>query len=211
MWQGWLGTLLIHTTAVIHLKLLMQRESYAVHIRPQKPTTTTTFPCYLFTTRLTLSENSTEPCDTGTSLKTISVEFPELDFSNVDPTFPDKSPNTPYAFTRSANAARGQSCLSRLYNRSEKVIAVVSHSGFLRTAISKRRYANADYRVFSFRKAKSGRLSLLEDSSTAKRGGGMGRSVKGLQRIEDWDFPPENLALAAEDRFPQSSQAVNGV
>jgi hypothetical protein len=84
-----------------------------------------------------------------------------------------------------------------LYERPEKTIAVVSHSGFLRTAISKRRYANADYRVFTFRKSKTGHLSLVEDGSTARRGGGMGLSEKGLQRIEPWDFPPEDLIAAA--------------
>jgi broad specificity phosphatase PhoE len=90
---------------------------------------------------LTISENSDSPCDTGSDLKTIAAEYPELDFANVDPTFPDKAADTPYAFTRTANAARGQICLQKLYSRSEKVIAVVSHSGFLRTAISKRYHA----------------------------------------------------------------------
>ena len=146
---------------------------------------------------LTHLENSDSPCDTGSDLKTIATEFPELDFSNVDPVFPEKSLETPYAFTRSANLARGQACLARLHERPDKVIAVVSHSGFLRTAISKRRYANADYRIFTLRKSKSGHLSLVEDNSTARRGGGMGMSEKGLQRIEPWDFPPEDLIAAA--------------
>ena len=127
----------------------------------------------------------------------MTEEFPELDFTTVDPAFPDKSFNTLYAFTRSAVTARGQSCLARLYERPEKSIAVVSHSGFLRTVISKRRYANADYRIFTFRKSKSGHFSLVEDSTTAKRGGGMGMSEKGLQRIEPWDFPPEDLIAAS--------------
>ncbi len=115
----------------------------------------------------------------------------------MDPVYPNKALETPYAFTRSANLARGQTCLARLYDRPEKAIAVVSHAGFLRTAISKRRYANADYRIFTFRKSQSGHLSLVEDGYTARRGGGMSLSEKGLQRIEPWDFPPEDLAAAA--------------
>jgi broad specificity phosphatase PhoE len=146
---------------------------------------------------LIILENSDSPCDTGSELNTIAEEFPQLDFTKVDPVFPDKSGNTPYAFTRSAITARGQSCLAKLYERPEQAIAVVSHSGFLRTVISKRRYANADYRVFTFRRSKSGHLSLVEDRTTAKRGGGMGMSEKGFQKIEPWDFPREDLVAAA--------------
>ena len=87
-----------------------------------------------------LSENYDGPCDTGSELDLIAAEFPELDFSAVDPIYPDKSYDTPYAFRRSTNLARGQSCLRKLHARPEQVIAVVSHSGFLRTTISKRRY-----------------------------------------------------------------------
>lgn len=136
------------------------------------------------------AENSDSPCDTGSSLDTIAAEFPGLDFSTVDPVFPSKAPNTPYAFTRTANRARGQACLEKLYSRPEKVVAVVSHSGFLRTGISKRRYANADYRVFTFRRRGDGGLSLVEERATAGLGGGMGRSEKGVQKVEVWDFPP---------------------
>lgn len=142
---------------------------------------------------LMLSENSDNPCDSGTDLRTIAAEFPELDLSSVDPTYPDKSLKTPYAFTHSANAARGQSCLAELYARPEKVIAVVSHSGFLRTAICKRRFANADYRVFKFRKRRDGQLTLVEDASTSQAGGAMGRSEKGVQMIQEWDFPPDSI------------------
>jgi broad specificity phosphatase PhoE len=143
--------------------------------------------------KLTLSENSDSPCDTGSALETLSTEFPDLDFSKIDRTFPSKALDTPYAFTRSAIMARGQSCLQKLYPRQEKVIAVVTHSAFLRTSTSKRRFANADYRIFTFRKQKDGHLTLVEDSSTSQNGGGMGRSPIGFQPIEDWDFPPENV------------------
>ena len=146
--------------------------------------------------RLTISENSDQLCDTGSDLKIIATEFPNLDFSRVDPAYPDKSLGTPYAFTRSANIARGQACLQRLYDRPEKVIAVVSHSGFLRTAISKRRYDYADYRIFTFRRGREGELKLVEDAITQRKGGAMGRSETGVQRIEEWDFPPENMEEA---------------
>ncbi|UJO16903.1 putative phosphatase [Fulvia fulva] len=144
-------------------------------------------------------ENSTEPCDSGTAIPKVAKEFPELDFSTVDPTYPNKGPGTPYAFAESANAARGQACLRSLYDRPEKVIAVVSHAGFLRTAITKRRYANADYRIFTFKKSNGGALELVEDLSTMRKGGGLGRSPKGIFKVKEWDFPPEE-AEAGEER-----------
>ncbi len=142
---------------------------------------------------LTLSENYDGPCDTGSDRDSLATEFLDLDFSGLDPIYPEKSNHTVYAFKRSANLARGQACLRRLYARPEKVIAVVSHSGFLRTSISKRRYYYADYRIFSFRQDhQKGELSLVEDSHTSRNGGGQGRSPKGVHRVREWDFPPEH-------------------
>lgn len=142
-------------------------------------------------------ENADKPCDTGSPLDVISAEFPQYDFSGVDPSFPDKTTNlaqNPYAFTGRAILARGQTALKELYSRSEKVIAVVSHSGFLRTAVSNRMFFNADWRIFTFDEAemqRSGRFVLREDESTEKKGGGMGRSQVGVFGVVDGDFPPE--------------------
>ena len=147
----------------------------------------------------TLSENSNAACDTGSDLNRIAKEFPELDFSQVDTIYPSKSDNTPYAFTRIANQARGEACLKALYDRPEKVIAVVSHAGFLRTAITQRRFENADYRIFTFARDKDGKLELFEDAMTEKKGGGMGRSAKGIYLLNDWDFPPENIEEVEEE------------
>ncbi|KXT03177.1 hypothetical protein AC579_6873 [Pseudocercospora musae] len=134
-------------------------------------------------------ENSDMPCDTGSSLSLCSQRFfPDLDFSNVDPIYPDKSPATPYAYTREANKARGEACLKDLYGRSEKVIAVVSHAGFLRTGICRRRFANADFRIFTFGKGGE-EILIFEDEETERRGGGMGRSEKGIFEVGEWEFP----------------------
>lgn len=134
-------------------------------------------------------ENSDEFCDTGCGLETIAQEFPQLAFDNVDPTYVDKSATSIYAFERGANKARGEACLRSLYERPEKVIAVVSHSAFLRTAVSMRRYANADYRIFTFGKGENGHPELFEDAETSRKGGGRGRSEKGIFPVRDWDFP----------------------
>ena len=122
-----------------------------------------------------------------------------LDFSKVDPVYPDKSPGTPYEYSKRANRARGDHCLQDLYSRPEKVIAVVSHAGYLRTGISKRRYANADYRCFEFHKSDDGSLELFEDDETEKNGGGMGKSEKGIFLIQDWEFPSETPETSEDE------------
>ena len=143
-------------------------------------------------------ENADKPCDTGTPIDEISKEFPQYDFSVVDPSFPDKTTGgskNPYAFTEKAILARGQRCLQDLYSRPEKVIAVVSHSGFLRTGVCNRMFFNADWRVFEFddeeMKKNAGFFVLKESEETEKKGGGMGRSDVGVFGIVPGDFPPE--------------------
>ncbi|KAF9692294.1 hypothetical protein EKO04_009789 [Ascochyta lentis] len=142
-------------------------------------------------------ENADKPCDTGNTMDVISKEYPQYDFSGVDPLYPDKTSNlktNPYAFTQKAIVVRGQTCLKDLYSRPEKVIAVVTHSGFLRTAVCNRMFFNADWRVFDFDDAetkKQGRFVLKEWPEMEKKGGGMGRSDVGVFGIVDGDFPPE--------------------
>ncbi|KAI4798081.1 hypothetical protein E4T44_07627 [Aureobasidium sp. EXF-8845] len=118
--------------------------------------------------------------------------FPHIDYTTVDPLWPSKT--GPYAFTRTATIARGQSCLQSLHTRKEKVIAVVSHSGFLRCAISLCKYANADYRIFDFKDTEEGEdLELTEWKETEENGGGLGESEKGRAKIEESDFPAEQV------------------
>lgn len=149
-------------------------------------------------------ENADKPCDTGSPISVIESEFPQYDFSKVDPSYPDKTTNlssNPYAFTRRAILARGQTCLKNLYSRPEKVIAVVSHSGFLRTAVCNRMFFNADWRVFEFddeETKKQGKFVLKENVETEQKGGGMGRSHMGFFGVKESDFPPEIEEQQAE-------------
>ncbi|KAF2434988.1 PGAM-domain-containing protein [Tothia fuscella] len=132
-------------------------------------------------------ENAVKPCDTGSEPSVISKDFPSIDFSPLKPPYPQKK--GPYAFTRAAVLARGQSALKSLYHRPEKVIAVVSHSAFLRTAVTHRRFANADYRIFEFEDVKEGgEFRLKEWKETDEKGGGMGWSEKGEAGIMEDDF-----------------------
>ncbi|KAB2571557.1 Histidine phosphatase superfamily clade-1 [Lasiodiplodia theobromae] len=148
-------------------------------------------------------ENSDKPCDTGSPVSVLQKEFPSVDFQTVDPIYPEKvEPATnPYAFSRRAVVARGQTCLEWLHKRPEKVIVVVSHSGFLRCSVSQRRYANADYRVFDFEERKGdGAYRLREWEITES--GGMGKSERGTAVITETDFPREEQLGEATQEVP---------
>jgi len=103
--------------------------------------------------------------------------FPQVDFSHVDPVFPDKtSPaGAKYAYTKLAITGRAQDGLRELYHRPEKAIIVVSHSGFLRLGVTGHYFFNADYRIFDFQEpAEDDTYTLKQWESTLK--GGLGWS-----------------------------------
>ncbi|AEO59755.1 hypothetical protein MYCTH_2067533 [Thermothelomyces thermophilus ATCC 42464] len=122
-----------------------------------------------------------KPCDTGSPPGQLAAEFPDIDFSPLDPAYPDKtSPaGAAYRYDRGAVLGRAQSALADLYERDADVVVVVSHSGLLRTAVAGRWFANADYRIFDFAPREVERedepYRLVEWESTRGRGG-MGRS-----------------------------------
>ena len=125
------------------------------------------------------TENSSSPCDTGRQIDEFVSKFPHVDFSAVDPVWPDKtSPDAKrYAYTRTDILQRGKLVLDALYARPERLIFVVSHSGFLRAGVTGRWYFNADYRIFKFKDEvdDNGRQQLLQDETT-EGAGGMGWS-----------------------------------
>lgn len=114
-----------------------------------------------------------------------------MDFSNVDPLWPAKKADTLYAFDKEKVLERAQACLKSLHDRPEKVIAVVSHAGFLRTAVTNRRFENADYRIFRIAGSDSSgdgalKLELVDGFEQDK--GMMGRSEGGIHGILPDDF-----------------------
>jgi hypothetical protein len=138
----------------------------------------------------------------------LTSRFPLISFNNVDHIYPDKTtpyPYTdpaksnvlnPYLFTRASVLARGQTALQALQSlplSEQDVVVVVSHSGFLRTAITELHWMNADYRVFDFEKGQeSARITIR-----ARKGydeGGMGKSWAGRAEIVDTDFPAEETS-----------------
>lgn len=138
-------------------------------------------------------ENSDAPCDTGTPIPVMQKEWPQYDWAAVDAVFPAKTGL--YAYTRKALTQRGVAARRWLRARPERVIAVVTHSGFLRVGVSYRKYENADFRIFDFADGEGeddaadvgGRL--VEWEFTEKKGGGLGKSPKGTAGWEDTDPP----------------------
>lgn len=90
------------------------------------------------------------------------------------PEYPAKTGR--WAFSDAAIEQRAEDCRKWLRERPEKVIAVVSHSGFLRVGVSRKNYENADYRVFEFGTGEGN--ELVEWELTETKGGGMGFSDK---------------------------------
>ncbi|ESZ98262.1 hypothetical protein SBOR_1358 [Sclerotinia borealis F-4128] len=135
-------------------------------------------------------ESSDKPCDTGTPIELMEKEWPQFDWSAVDPLFPAKSGL--YEFSKDALIERGIVAKKWLQQRPEKVIAVVSHSAFLLTCISYKRYANADYRIFDFANGDGQKSAeLVEWELTESRGGGLGKSPRGTFGMSVNDYPME--------------------
>jgi broad specificity phosphatase PhoE len=142
-------------------------------------------------------ENSAKPCDTGTSISEMQKEWPQFDWSTVDPLYPSKKGL--YEFSKRGLTQRGIEARKWLRARPEKTIIVVSHSGFLRVGVSHRMYDNADYRIFDFGEGDEdvgGRL--VEWEETESNGGGLGKSQKGIMVPGDLDYPPEEKEIIEE-------------
>jgi len=131
-------------------------------------------------------ENSAKPCDTGSTVADLKTQYPDVDFSGLDPIFPKKTGL--YTYTQKAVLERGRIARQWLKARPEKVIAVVSHSAFLRTGVANARFANADYRIFDFKDDNVNSVEIQEWELTAEGPGGMGRSEKGWMTVEEGDF-----------------------
>lgn len=133
-------------------------------------------------------ENSAKPCDTGSPIPEIAAEFPKIDFSHVDPIYPDKTSAKAglYEYTKKGLLNRAQFVLEDLYKRPERGIVVVSHSGFMRQCLTGDFYFNADYRIYDFEERKSGDAPLklkqwdLTREGPNDMGGGLGWSSRDL-------------------------------
>jgi broad specificity phosphatase PhoE len=150
-------------------------------------------------------ENSDKPCDTGTDIPTMAKEWPQFDWSVVDPQYPSKTGL--YEFSRRGLRERGIAARKWLRNRQEKVIAVVSHSGFLRVGVTYKKYDNADFRIFDFAEGdKEIGGKLVEWEMTDLNGGGLGKSPPGYFPLGPGDYP-----LETEEELDTVGEIVNEV
>lgn len=149
-------------------------------------------------------ENSAKPCDTGSPIQVMAAEFPQIDFSKVDPVYPDKtsSAGAKYKYKKANLLARAQANLDELYHRPEKVIVVVSHSGFMRQAVTGDHYFNADFRVYDFEESQKETEPLkLKQLDLTKGTGGMGRSFDEIVEL-GIGLPEEELPPGVDMELP---------
>jgi hypothetical protein len=123
----------------------------------------------------------------------MAKEWPQFDWTTVDPLYPSKTGL--YHYSQTGLRLRGIACRKWLRARPEKVIAVVSHSGFLRVGVSDRKYENADFRIFNFAEEEEGDEEvggrLVEWEVTEKKGGGLGKSPLGLFPMMPGEYPDD--------------------
>ncbi|KAI1390150.1 phosphoglycerate mutase-like protein [Hypoxylon trugodes] len=91
-------------------------------------------------------ETTDNPCDVGGEPGQVKQQWPDFDFSDLDPVYPEKTglyENSEAAFKKRAYFAK-----EWLYKRPEKCIVVVSHRGFLRRVVGEPRFENGEYRTY---------------------------------------------------------------
>ncbi|KAL7628697.1 hypothetical protein AAE478_000212 [Parahypoxylon ruwenzoriense] len=93
-------------------------------------------------------ETTDNPCDIGGEPSTIKSEWPDLDFSTLDPIYPQKTG----MYENSEDAFRKRAAFAKrwLFERPEKCIVVVTHSGFLRRVVEGPKFRHAECRVYRF-------------------------------------------------------------
>lgn len=145
-----------------------------------------------------LQETTTNPIDVGHSIPEMTSEWPQFDWSMTDPVFPAKTGL--YEFSAEALLRRGSAVRKWLRDRPEKVIAVVSHGGFIRIGLCQRKIGVADFRVFEYGSVEDN-LRFVEWELTESAGGGMGNSPSGVfgWEVNDFKYMPENKEKTQEE------------
>jgi hypothetical protein len=158
-------------------------------------------------------ETTNNNIDIGRPVSLLASEFPGVDFSEVvkDDVWPRKEGL--YAYSYESLIERGKAARTWLKARPEKVIAVVSHGGFMRLGICGKRFGNADFRVSEFEEGEG--LGVVEWESTENKGGELGSCPKGHfgwlpNDFKYMPYPPSNDVvqdeLAKTERLATSLQ-----
>ncbi|KAI5861856.1 phosphoglycerate mutase-like protein [Durotheca rogersii] len=91
-------------------------------------------------------ETTDNPCDIGREPSSIMSEWPDFDFSGLDPIYPQKIDlyeNSEEAFQKRASLVKRW-----LFRRPEKCVVVVTHSGFLKRVVQGPKFRNVEYRMY---------------------------------------------------------------
>jgi len=92
--------------------------------------------------------------------------------------------------------------MRELYNRPEKAIVVVSHSGFLRLGVTTHYFFNADYRIFDFEEVVDGEPLRLKQWASTKAGG-LGWSWETTVKLGEGLPDPTAAAAATPEETPK--------
>ncbi|RYP23769.1 hypothetical protein DL767_008724 [Monosporascus sp. MG133] len=96
-------------------------------------------------------ETSDNRCDIGTEVALLQKDWPDFDFSGLDPVYPQKTGL--YEASEDAFRQRASFAIRWLFERPEKCIVVVTHSGFLKRALNtgeSDRFQHVEYRIYEF-------------------------------------------------------------
>ena len=144
---------------------------------------------------------TSHPCDTGMATNLLRQELPEIDWDSLALTWPNKTELdqwNKWAVDQRTVAVKN---LLRAEGEHHSIITVISHYDFL-LALTGKKFAPADYRVFEFSEdsyddADTGG-KLIEWAETEKPGGGMGLSPHGEFGIDELTFPTLSQEEQAE-------------
>jgi broad specificity phosphatase PhoE len=158
-----------------------------------------------------LQETTTNPSDIGSPVSELARDWPTFDWSAIDPTFPSKEGL--YEFSTEALLRRGAAVRKWLKSRPERVIAVVSHGGFMRIGLCNRKFGNADWRVFEFEDSNDDDIKgpkLVEWQVTELKGGGLGTSPQGFfgWEVDDFKYMPEHKEKTQEELIALCSNTI---
>ncbi|KAI1310378.1 histidine phosphatase superfamily [Xylaria venustula] len=111
-------------------------------------------------------EDTQNPCDVGAERSELEKAWPNFDFSQLDPVYPQKTGlYGPEEETIRKRAAVARQWLSE---QSDKCLIVVTHSGFLDRVVEGPRYRNVEYRTYQIGKNDSGEVELVELKELSK-------------------------------------------
>ncbi|KAI0878894.1 phosphoglycerate mutase-like protein [Hypoxylon argillaceum] len=111
-------------------------------------------------------EDTANPCDVGAERSELEKVWPDYDFSQLDPIYPQKTGL--YGPAQETILQRAAFARQWLSEQPDKVIVVVTHSGFLNRVVQGPRYTNVEYRAYEIEKSDSGEVTLVELPALSK-------------------------------------------